>query len=436
MTASAAPAARAGLGSLLLISIFAVSAPASAQVGGSLLLNPVEPEGFDIDEEVSVAQRARPEYDARGVRVRSFIVFPWAQIGVGTKQDPRPTALATANARISANSNWSRHSLRLAADVRTEQYTNSARPSANSWEVGLDGRYDIGSSAYINGTVNSALRAEDRFFGSVTAENIVISNYRNDSILLRGVYSSGRVRGMVTGDYQDYRFSPLELTDGRIRDQSFRDRRVYRVTGQFDYALSPSVALFTQVAYQDIDFDVDLVRSAGSIDSKGYRILGGASFQIPGLLNGTVGVGYSIRDYTLPQVSNETGVSAAARVNFFPSRRTTTAISVDRSLQDAPFGGADAYWSTLVGASIDHELRENVILTAWADYIWQAYVNSDNAADIYGGAVSGKYLISPNFELNATVSYRQRRSNVQQGGNDSASNFDDLTATVGFTFKL
>ena len=229
----------------------------------------------------------------------------------------------------------------------------------------------------------------------------------------------GRVRTFVVADYADFRFSPVRLADDSLRDQSNRDRNVSRVTGQFEYARTPSISLFAQLGYTGTTFDG---RVDSSLDSDAGRAVVGFNLDLAGRMRGTVSVGYSVRDYRVAGYRTVNGVIAEGRLELFPSERLTVTAGARRTVEDATFGNLEPqpFWDNRVSLGGDYELLNNLILSASGEYAFQSYLEDDRQNSTYRLAARARYLVSRRVTLDGGLTYTDRSRGGVQTGNAAA----------------
>jgi hypothetical protein len=100
-------------------------------------------------QNVPVAERARPDYDARGLRGGAFMIRPRIDLGVETTDNVFATergevsdVLYTARPQVDVESQWSRHSLRASASADTVKYQDTSSEDRTNYALSADGRLD------------------------------------------------------------------------------------------------------------------------------------------------------------------------------------------------------------------------------------------------------------------------------------------------------
>ncbi|SEJ32289.1 hypothetical protein SAMN05428950_1011840 [Sphingomonas sp. OV641] len=412
----------------LALAAFAVAgAPAVAHAQDGLIIQSAIPQGFDRDRNVSVEARPRPSYTPTGVHVGGLMFFPRLETSAGvtsnaylTQQNEVEAPYASLEPSLRVASIWSRHSLQLNGSALLRNYVGESRRNERQWNLGARSEVELGRAFTITAEANASQSFENQFSGEVASNVAALSRFRRDFLSVRGEYTSGRVRSFVVADYSDFRFAPVRLTDGALRDQENRNRNVSRITGQFEYARTPSVSLFAQVGYIGTAFDGDIA-SAGTLDSNAVRAIGGLNIDLAGRMRGTVSLGYSIRDYRTSGIDSVNGPVAEARVELFPSERLTITTGARRTVEDSTFGNLTPrpFWDNRITLGGDYELLNNLILSAEGQYALQTYINEDRKNSTYRLATRARYLISRRMTLEGALSYSKRDARGVQAGNDA-----------------
>lgn len=408
---------------MLALAIVAVPRVSHAQDG--LIVQPAIPQGFDRDRNISVTSRPRPSYTPTGVHVGGLMFFPSLETAGGatsnaylSQQNEVAAPYVTVEPSLRVNSIWSRHSLQLNASALLRNYVGESRRNERQWNLGGRGEVELGRALVITGEASASQSFENQFSGEVDSTIAALSRFRRDFAALRGEYTSGRFRGFVVADYADFRFSDIRLNDGAYRDQSARDRNVSRVTGQVEYARTPSVSLFGQLGYTGTTFDG---ARAAPLDSDAGRVVGGINIDLAGRMRGTLGVGYSVRDYRTAGFRTIKGLVAEARVELFPTERFTITTGARRTIEDSTFGNLvpQPFWDNRLSLGGDYELLKNLILSASGEYALQTFIGQDRKNSTYRLAGRARYLVSRRVTLDGSVTYTDRSQTGVQIGNDA-----------------
>lgn len=430
---------RISLGALAIAAGALMPSVAAAQE--SVLVGaPIAPE-YDRGRNVSVLQRSRPDYDPLGIRRGSFEIFPTLLVEGGatdnvylTPNDTVGDGFVIVAPRVLARSDWSRHQLLLSGGANLRRYLDETPRNQDEWDLNALGRADVTGDLSLTLEGQAARAQEAPFTGAVQSDVAALSSYQRRMLAARGTYVTGRTRVTLAYDFSSFDFSDITFASGTRRSQADRDRDIHRITGQVEYALSPSLSVFGQVAHADTNYERRLFNGLANRDSDGQRALIGVNFDLSAFIRGSIGAGYTWRNYDSPLYADVDGLSAEARVEYFPTQLTTVTFAARRLLDDSNISNTGAFFDNQVSLRVDHELLNNLLLNLGVVAARQDYVDSPFESDIYRIFGGARYLVSRSVQLQGTVGYAKRSDN---GGLAALTNGDvnELSGQIGVTFQ-
>jgi hypothetical protein len=438
-------ASKHGVAALLLGRALAAAAGlapgiAAAQTS-SLLLPPATTSGDDYDRghNVGVVERGRPEYDALGVRLGSFIVNPQLTTSIGysdnifnDNSNKKSDVYTSFEPYVSVASDWSVHQLRLtgAADIR--RFANETLRNQDAWNVQGSGRVDITSDLTVRLDAQADRTYESPFSADVVANLIEPSRYLRTFVGTRTSYDSGRSRVIGTIDRTSYEFSSVRFADGLVRDQRYRDRVTYNGTGTYELGFSPSLSLYARLEADRNNYGLKQAFGEPNRDSNGYRGVFGSNFDIAGVARGTIGIGYSYRKFDASQTYRTTsGMSVEARADWFPSELTTVGILLQRRLIDVDLSNAGSSWDNRFRVTVDHELLYNLIVTIGGEVSKREYPERSTSTQVYRAEVGSRYQVTRWLGLDANIGYGSNKPSGVGLGNP----FDELRARFSIRIR-
>lgn len=386
------------------------------------------------DRNVSVRERARPGYDAVGVRAGAFTVFPEVSV-TGTYNDniyatdtnTESDFITTLGARVSAQSNWSRHALNLRASVAQQLYADNDDEDRLDWNVGSDGRIDITRDTNLSGGLSYAELTEDR--GAPNAIGLAAEPTEYSLLQANAAFNHrfNRVTSSLGATYADYDYDTVPLFGGGTLNQDFRDREEFTQFLRLGYDVSPDTNVYVQGTINQRKYDQQPPAVALNRDSDGYAVVVGSEFRLTNLAQGGVYVGYQSQDYDDPTLPEIDGLAFGASVDWFVTPLTTVRFEAASSIEETISAGASGYTDNSVGLRVDHELMRNVILGGHASYANQDYEGIARDDDVIRAGVGVDYLLNRNFSLRLGYDYTERDS--------SANPFDYTRNEVGLTLR-
>lgn len=413
---------------------------AQAQIGESTLTQPFVPQGEARSASVGVAQRGRPYYDAIGVNIGSFRLFPRVETGGGatsntyfTAADETAAPFVYTQASASLRSNWSRHAVTLNASTLLRGYIGEARRNEETWRLGASGVAELGTAFEVQAQAEASRLVQNQLSGDVDAEIAALSRYRRNFAALRGQYELGRLRAFAVIDHEDFTFADVRFPDGSQLSQRDRDRSIERVTGQVEYARTPSASFYGQASYGRIRYDALLDGAVPNIDSDGWRVALGSNFDFEERARGSIGLGYTRRNFRSELYDTVSGISVEGRLEMYPTRLTTVTLEAQRVLQDSALQGTSAFWDNRVSARADHELLQNLLLNVRGEVARLTYIGTTQRAKIYSVSAGARYLISRRMGLlgQAGVNSVDR---TRSSGN--TSNYNEFRLQSGVFIQL
>ena len=376
------------------------------------LSRPSIPEGFDRGRNLSVLETPRPDYDPLGILAGSFMVFPRLEAGIGatnnaflTNGGRTASAFASLDPSVRVISDWSRHKLEIDGGSDIERYFSASRRDQTAWNVSGKGRLDIGEDFTLTGEADGARQYESPYSGGVQSNLAVLSNFTTSYLSAMGEYKSGQTRAEIAVDRTGYDFSRINLGSGLFIDQTDRNRVSTRVSGQVEYAFTPSVSIYGQAAYNKIDYDHLLQDGTANRDSTGFTVIGGTNFDLSGLLRGSIGLGYMHRSFDSPLYRDINGISAEAQIEYFPTDLTTITLRLRRFLEDSSISSNRPFFDNQASLRLDHELLANLLLNGEATYGRADYIGDSSHRSFYQIGGGAKYMLSRSIAIRGNLSY-------------------------------
>jgi hypothetical protein len=393
---------------------------------------------FKRDKNVSVRQRPRPDYEATGQKTGGFTVYP--RVTVDLEHNDNIYAVASGKTddniwrvkpEVAVRSDWSRNALGFFAGGNIIRYADKSSENAEEYTVSANGRIDIERGSNITGSVQTQKLVEPRTAPTSpsAAGKPVKYDLNSGSVALVKEFNRLRVTGRL--DDKDFNYDDVRNIAGTgVVDQDFRDRNEFYYGGKAEYAASPDTAVYVAVTGNKKSYDTNIATL--NRDSDGYVAGVGANFDVSELVRGDLQVGYMKQSYDNVLFKNISGFNAAGRVEWFPTQLTTLGINGSRSIEESTAPGSAGYISNNIGASIDHELLRNVLLSAAASHGKDNYkgVDRDDKRDNFSATAT--YLLNRRVGLFLTYNYlKQSSSGVAKG-----SSFKDnkLIASVALQF--
>lgn len=391
---------------------------------------------FSRDKNVSVRQRPRPDYEATGQKAGGFTVYP--RVTVDLEHNDNIYAVATGKIddnvwrvkpEVAIRSDWSRNALGFFAGGNVIRYNDQSKENAEEYTLSANGRLDIERGSNVSGSAQYQRLIEPRT--AITAgtpagatPKPVEYNLITSGVSLVKEFNRLRVTGRV--DDKDFNYKDQGVA---AFNQNTRDRNELSYGAKAEYAVSPDTAVYATATGNKKDYDL-----AGATDrsSDGYVLGVGANFDVSELVRGDVQVGYMKQSYDKAIYKDISGFSAKGSLEWFPTQLTTLGINGSRSIEESVAPGSAGFISNNLGASIDHELLRNVLLSASYTHGKDDYRGVDRSDKRDNFSTTATYLLNRRVGLFLTYNYLKQNSS----GAAKASSFKDnkLTASVALQF--
>lgn len=425
------------IGALTIVA--AHSAHAQSAAGALRTAQAQDADLFARDRSVSVRQRPRPEYEALGAPVGTFLAFPKVEFAlesndnifaVTTSEDD--DLIGYVRPELALESTWSRHFVSAFARGSVARYQDFDTEDFETWGAGLSGRLDVVRGTAVDGGVEYAQLVEPRTSTSTPQFAAELVEYDQAQAFLALTRTVGRVRMSGRADVREFDYQDVGALNGTTIDQDDRDRVISSLTGRLDYALSPATAVFAQVTGNSRDYDVASTPLVAARDSDGYEALVGVNFELGAVSRGEIAAGYISQSFDDSRFGDIDGFGARAQIEWFPTELTTVTVSGSRTIEDAGVVGANGYLASTASARIDHELLRNVILSASASLSRDEYGGIDREDERTTLSAGGTWLVNRNIGLDLSLSHVDQDSTGAADGPDYTVNRLMLTLVTQF----
>lgn len=368
-----------------------------------------------------VLTRPRQDYDAKGLPLGAFRLFPTLAVGVSADDNifrqttgEESDVIYGITARAVLKSTWSRHFLELHAGTDTQIYSDHSSENVTNWNVGTTGKIDVQRSLTIFGDAEYYRDHEDRSSpdspGFAAEPTSLQKIYTATSIR----YQPNRLILSAGASFDRFEYDPVALIGGGSIDNSDRDRDRYSFFAKAAYEFSPGTAAFVRLSYEDRKFDETFDRSGFQRDSNGYAIDAGVDMTFGHLIRGRAFIGYISQRYIAP-LPDVKGFDFGAQLDWFVTPLTTVRLLASRQINDTTIFGASAEDDRRVSLVVDHELLRNVLLHGDVGYTDGTFEGAGREDRTIMARAGVKYLLNRYLSADATYAYRNRDSNTPTG---------------------
>lgn len=390
--------------------------------------------------DVGVMDRARPEYDAKGIPLGGFRLFPLLDL-FGSYDDNvfrLPTGQSdyffTESPTLRLQSQWGRHFFEIYAGLNNYNYLKFSDQNLMDWKVGTDGRLDISRAAVLTanvyyGEMHELWSAPNNIVGYQASPN----RYYQTHAEVITAYQPNRLGIGFGGSFDRYDFTSTPEIGGGLLYNSDRNEDEYQGYAKIFYDFSPGYSGFVKASYDGRNFDHLFDRSGLDRSSHGYHFDGGLDMQLTHLLSGEVFAGYLEQFYPqnvpLP-LRDISGLDFGVRLDWYASPLLTVHLNGSRQLQDVVISGASASDNRVGSLSADYEFRPNIIVQGYVSYTDSRFIGTTRTDNYPGAGIGIKYLLNRYMSLDVNYNYSERSSN------SSGINYTDDTVNVGLHLHI
>jgi len=403
------------LGALALV---IVSAAAHAQTAPQTPVQQRQEPTEEVPRGETVIDRPRPDYDALGIRMDGFLLYP--SFGVrqvfnsnvfATERNTKSDFITIAEPSVDLRSDWNNHSLAFHVDAAIARYWSETTENYEDFTLASAGRLDITRQTQIFAALGYRLRHEARSSpDDVGGREPTEYSVASAALGLQQSFNrlSFRLDGMF--DRYDYRDTPA-FGGGKI-DQDGRDRDHLILKLRTAYELAPLREIYLLTSVNQRNYRQARDGAGIDRDSRGFEVAAGIKYDLTGVTFIDFYLGYSQQNYQDGGLKTARGPSGALKLTWNVTRLTTVTGVLSREIEETTVTGSSSYFATKSEVRVDHELLRNLIVTGYVGYQNDSFEGIRRDDSYYRAGLGARYLIDRNFTAEAGYGYRVRDSNL------------------------
>lgn len=388
-----------------------------------------------LPEGLGVLNRARPEYDAQGLPLGSFLLYPTLAFDLSgddnihrTTQSTLGDLFWTISPRLDLRSQWQQDILQLYAQLDDYQYDSHDTESRTNWVAGGRSETFVAAGTTVDLSASYLGTHESRASPDTPSLALSPTAYTRahvDATILNQPGPLGLSAGVILDRYD---YDPTTLINGSIYDNADRDSDILELFSKASYEFGAGKSAFVRASYNLRSFDLRVDHNGYDHNSAGYRLDTGLQMMFTPLIKGTIFAGYLRQNFNAP-LRDVSGLDFGAQVDWYVTELVTVHLSAARTLADTTIAGASSEDERSGEVSLDYELLRNLILQGNAGYEDDIFSGATRRDHILTAGLTAKYLIDRHMNLYAGYTHATRDSNAAGGS------FADNLASVGIKFQ-
>ena len=408
------PFRRAGrsFGALLPLIGLLMTGRATAQ-----LQSQVEQAEATVPERQSVLQRSRADYDALGGRLGGFLFNSAVTVTETYNSNvyvSHASALSdlftTVSPALDLVSDWDTHFLALHARDDTHRYDQLVSENNSDATVGLDGRLDILRNVELLGSFSESLLHELRTSPDSVGNQKSPIEYRLDSAHVTFLRDPGQLGLKLDADLDSFHYQNGVTLTGAVIPETDRNRYDFLVTPRVSYEIAKGYHAFIKFPLNSHIYQTTPDISGLDRNSRGYEIDGGTAIDLGKVVTAEIFLGYLQQHYNDAQLHPLSGLSYGANCLWNFSDVSSLRANVTHLVREAILPGVSSDLQTGLAASIEHELRRDVLISGGARYELDDFVGGARTDHNYQGELSVRYLVNHRLYFDFRGSFRARES--------------------------
>jgi hypothetical protein len=377
--------------------------------------------------------RAAEDYDAIGVPIGSFRLFPVLELDEVYNDNiyAAPNSLGKTagfiqlvKPTLDLRSDWNNHMLNFLATGNFGFV--SVDPSLNNFQdftVGSDGRIDIQRDWNVYGGASFSRKHEDRGTPNTVTSAFELNKYNQIAANVGYYQAFNRLNVRLDGRLDNYNF--VNSGPGPSAGVLFngdRDRTELREALRVGYEFSPGYQVWTRGSLNQRTY-TNTVDSLGfTHNSSGFDVVGGVAVDLGGITSFEAFAGYLQQTYRDPRYPAVQGPSFGLTGYWNPVRELFVKPFVRRTIEDSTFNGTSAYLNTTLGLDVDYKIRPNIKIDGHFDYATADYSVTNTSAARYDQYYTFRtgVLYNPvrEFFVGPTYQFIHRTSNAANSDYD------------------
>lgn len=353
-----------------------------------------------------------------GIRTGSFILRPSLEQGIRATTNGDNSAsgssavLNETTLRLNAQSDWARHQATLDASGTWAKSISGEDVSEPQVDIQGRLRFDLGDQTTVNTGAGYRLRRE-----SASSPNGVVGALQRPLVhTLNGSLGVERDMGLIfgsaTGRVEHNIYGDAELSSGGTVSQKDRDNTYASITLRGGFSLSPAIKPFTEVELGKRIFDEKVDSNGYERSGSQFALRGGMMLDMGEKLNGEFAAGYMRANSDDSRLSDISGPSINAALNWSPLRGTDVRLYAQTLVDTSTTPGIAGSLLHFASVDVTRRIRSDLSLNGRLDA--NIRQNKDGTGTDYtiGAQIGATYWINRFVGLDARLRHEFLTSKI------------------------
>jgi hypothetical protein len=375
-------------------------------------------------------------YEARGIRLGSFVLLPEAELGgvflSNVFKGPNARSDMALDIKPTARlvSNWRQHAAEFRATGALSYFNEFSTENDKSYALEARGRFDLSSRTNIEILTSRAVTQDSRSNINAPSAAAARSDITTDVLALAFNHRFNRLSVQLRGSVTDADYAPVASVAGSTITNDDRDIRTTEEALRATWEFKPTLFGFVEAGLNQRNYKAVALSDGFSRDSNGERYRVGVSFGNGGQrIRGEASVGYAIQRPSNGRLADIEGFVFDANLGYRMSALTSFLLTAKSDVSESSLSGSGGALSRQVGIEARHAFRRNLIASAGLAY---SVTDFSGVAQVEKEA---KATLGLEYFVNREVTLFSRYLHTNFDSTDTTRNYNADEVRVGMRIK-
>jgi hypothetical protein len=345
-------------------------------------------------------QAGEDPYAPLGIRAGTFILYPEIEIREGTTdnatgaaQGQESSTFAEVQGRISAQSDWARHSLTGLLRGGYTSFQDVSGEDDSNLDADATLTFDVRSDTQLALAIGYGLNTEDNIDDKIYRAGAELSHRFN------------RLTASVRGTINEFDFGDRGTVSlGSLTEDAVADYDEKEIAARLTYEVSPALSVFGEVSTNSREFDQQIDMAGFLRGSDGYTVTIGTNLDLASSLRGSISIGRQVQSPDDPSFSKIEDVVYAANLTWAATGLTNVTLDAQSDIGETTFSGSPGVVRRSITLGVNHALKRNIELNGSVTYGRNEFVSTGPVETEITSRFGIAYLLSRNVALTASYS--------------------------------